>query len=530
VTGRYRLLTRAALIGRALAFLLPVPPLLTAHPCGQCHPKEVAGYAHSSMARSLRRAGKEPEGAFTAAGSGTRFTIHSDGKFTWQRMERAGQTADQVVEQPVAYVIGSGGHAAGYLIQIGDHLFQSPICYYTNRRAYDLAPGYERISEPDFTRPVGEECVLCHSGQPLPVPGTANRYMPPVFLEEAISCRRCHGAAEAHLRRPVPGSIVNPAKLAAVARDSICEQCHLAGVTRILNPGAHFDSFRPGQRLEEVFTVYTRAGGAFKVISHAEQLARSACARHSQGKLWCGTCHDPHPAAPPTSRTFSAKCQACHQGKLPKSHAAESYGNCVSCHMPRRQAQDGGHTVFTDHRIARRPQLGEAASPADEGAPQTDELVAWRDPEPALASRNLALAYVNAGISGRSPTQIVRGYRMLTVVQAAEPGDIGVLKGIGRALLLGKEPLEALRAFERVLQLVPNSATGEEDVGIACLESGQVDRAARHLERALELDPLQLSAATALEQVYRRQGDDQKATALGARMRDRMRRATGKGW
>ena len=50
---------------------------------------------------------------------------------------------------------------------------------------------------------------------------------------------------------------------------------------------------------------------------------------------------------------------------------------------------------------------------------QPEDLVAWRDPEPALQARNLALAYLNAGISGRSPAQIVRGYRMLTEVQRA---------------------------------------------------------------------------------------------------------------
>ncbi len=425
-------------------------------------------------------------------------------------MERGGD----VSEFQVAYVIGSGSHAEGYLIQITDHLFQSPICYYTNRRAYDLAPGYERIAAPDFTRPVGEECVLCHSGQPLPVAGTANRYTPPLFTQEAITCERCHGAAEEHLRRPAPGSIVNPARLAPAARDSICEQCHLAGVTRIPNPDRTFDDFRPGQRLEEAFTVYVRAGAhAFKVISHSEQLALSACARNSHGKLWCGTCHDPHSQAVATSQTYSARCQQCHQGRLPKSHPDDA--GCVSCHMTRRQAQDGGHTVFTDHRITRRPA-------PDEAAAQTEDLAAWRDPEPALLARNLALAYLNAGISGRSPTQMVRGYRMLTEVQKSAPRDVGVLKGIGRALLLGKEPLEALKAFERVLRLDPDNAGSEEDVGIASLESGQVEKAASHLERALELDPLQLSAATELLAVYRRQGDNEKAAALQDRMRRTM--------
>ena len=461
------------------------------------------------MARSLRTPGNEPGGTFTA--STTRFTVRRDNKGLWQRTDRG----DEVSEYRVAYAIGSGKHAAGFLILIGGHLFQSPICYYADRKAYGLAPGYEHIPEPDFTRPVSEECVLCHSGRPLHVPGTTNQYAAPVFAEEAISCARCHGPVEEHLRRPVPGSIVNPAKLAPAARDSVCEQCHLAGVTRILNPGKDFDDFHPGQRLEDVFTVYTRAGARdFKVISHAEQLALSACARNSQGKLWCGTCHDPHAQTAQTSQTYNGRCQSCHQGKLAEPHP--SANNCVGCHMTRRQAQDGGHTVFTDHRITRRPM-------PEEPTPLTEELVAWRDPEQALQSRNLALAYVNAGISSRSPAMMVRGYSQLTEVQKTAPNDVAVLRGIGRALLLGKQPLEALRAFGRVLELVPASATSEEDVGVSCLEAGQLDEAVLHLERAMSLDPLSLTAATALEEAYRKQGRPEKSEALQNKIRLVMR-------
>jgi tetratricopeptide (TPR) repeat protein len=184
--------------------------------------------------------------------------------------------------------------------------------------------------------------------------------------------------------------------------------------------------------------------------------------------------------------------------------------------MGRREARDGGHTVFTDHRITRRPAPDEPASPSE-------DLVAWRDPEPGLQVRNLALAYLNAGISDRSPTQMARAYRMLTEVQKTASDDVPVLKGIGRALLLGRQPLEALRAFERVLQLVPDSATSEEDAGAACLEAGQVDAAVSHLERALSLDPLQLTAATVLEAAYRRQGYKEKADALSDKMRLAMR-------
>lgn len=466
------------------------------------------------MANSLRPPGNEPSGTFTAAASNTRFTIRRDNKVLWQRMERGGD----VSEYRVAYAIGSGKHATGFLILIDGHLFQSPICYYTDRQAYGLAPGYEHIPEPDFTRPVNEECVLCHSGRPLHVPGTTNQYAAPVFAEEAISCARCHGPVEEHLRRPVAGSIVNPAKLAPAARDSVCEQCHLTGVTRVPNPGREFDDFHPGQRLEDVFTVYTRAGSRdFKVISHAEQLALSACARNSQGKLWCGTCHDPHAQTAQTSQTYNSRCQSCHQGKLAATHPDAT--NCVGCHMTRRQAQDGGHTVFTDHRIARRPML----KAPEEPAPPTEELVAWRDPEGTLQPRNLALAYVNAGISSRSPAMMLRGYRQLTEVQKTAPDDVAVLRGIGRALLLGKQPFEALQAFGRALDLTPASATSEEDVGVSCLEAGQLDDAVLHLERALSLDPLSLTVATALEEAYRKQGRPEKSEALQNKIRLAMR-------
>jgi hypothetical protein len=493
------------------AVLALVPLVLKAQVCQPCHPKEVAAYLHSGMGRSLRRPGKEPEGSFATA-SGTRFTIRSGGKGASQRMERFGGAA----EYQVAYVLGSGNHAASYLIQVRDHLFQSPVCYYTGRGEFDLCPGYDQTAEPDFTRPVGEECVLCHSGRPRHVPGTPNQYEQPAFQEQAISCGRCHGPAEQHLKRPVPGSIINPAKLAPAARDSVCEQCHLVGVTqRILNPGKNFTEFHPGQRLEDVFTVYTRASPrGFKVISHVEQLALSTCARFSQGKMWCGTCHDPHPQAAPTSQTYNSRCQTCHEGKLAKSHPAET--DCITCHMARRPAKDGGHTVFTDHRI--RKQSDEA----DERPAGPEELRAWRPPQPALLTRNLGLAYVNAGLSDRSPAEIARGYRMLAEFQPSAPDDMEVLKGIGRALLAGGQPVEALTAFEWALKLAPDNATSEEDLGVAFLRAGQLENAGPHLERAVSLDPLLLSAGTALQEVYRRQGNSDKADALAERMRRAM--------
>jgi Cytochrome c554 and c-prime len=158
---------------------------------------------------------------------------HADATGYWQQLESGAEATDYRID----YVIGSGNHASGYLLDVAGHLFQSPIAYYKSRQAYDLAPGYEGLSHPDFTRPISEACLFCHAGAALKIPGTSNQYRSPPFAAESITCERCHGSAEKHLTDPRAGTIINPAKLAPAACDSICEQCHLLGVGRVLNPG-----------------------------------------------------------------------------------------------------------------------------------------------------------------------------------------------------------------------------------------------------------------------------------------------------
>ncbi len=341
------------------------------------------------------------------------------------------------------------------------------------------------------------------------------------FPEEAISCERCHGPAKEHLKRPVPGSIVNPAKLTGAARDSVCEQCHLSGVIRISNPGKKIEDFRPGMRLEDVFTVYRLARpagvppGKFKVISQSEQLAASACARNSNGRLWCGTCHDPHSKPVDPVSYYRDRCLSCHAEGLPTTHSAAENSNCISCHMPRHEVSDGGHTIFTDHRIQR--SLETESTSAEPG-----ELAAWREPAARFVTRNLALAYIDAGADRKSPAWIVRGYRMLTQVQDEFSRDPGVLKGFGAALLLGNQPREAKIAFDRVLQLDPSDPLNEENAARADLACGDTDEAARYFERALHLDPLLLTSAESLEAIYRKQGDVVKQTVLTERIRAAM--------
>jgi photosynthetic reaction center cytochrome c subunit len=490
--------------------------------CVTCHPAEVAGYARSAMAHSLRRPAQEPDGIVTAHGS--KITMYSAPTGYWQRWENGGDRSEYHID----WVVGSGNHASGYLVDIGGHLFQSPVAYYKSRQSYDLAPGFENQPDPDFTRPVRAECVLCHSGNALDVAGTLNEYRAPVFpaSEEAITCDRCHGPAARHLADPRAGNIVNPAKLEPAARDSICEQCHLFGVARVPNPGKNLSDFVPGQRAEDVFTTYHDANpsGAFKVISHVEQLALSACARNSNGRLWCGTCHDPHNNRYNEANDkplqsvayYRSVCLSCHAAKFPASaaHPAKD-SNCLSCHMPRRDAKDGGHSAFTDHRIQRRPE-------ALPDAPAASGIAAWREPSPDLRTRNLGIAYIDAGMQRRSLPYIVQGYRALTEVQSQFSDDSDFFKWIGEALLLAQQTAEAKIAFERALELDPNSPLAEADAASPYVASGDADRAIAHLQHALTLDPLYLPAASTLMSLYQKEGDTAEADALAGKIKAAM--------
>jgi hypothetical protein len=443
--------------------LLAAVPAGAAHRCLPCHAPQVAGYAGTDMANSVGIPRSQPGGSFRHALSGTGFRILSDAGGMRHRVARGGLDA----EYQAAYFIGSGHEGRSYAVRIGAALFQSPAAWYARRRAWDLSPGYEPDRHPDFTRRIAPECLFCHANGPAAEP-------------QPISCERCHGPAEAHLARPGAGSIVNPAKLPPRLRDSVCEQCHLSGEARILHPAATLDDFRPGRALEEVLTVYVREEpeSGLKVVSHAEQLARSACAKGSAGRLWCGSCHDPHAKPADPAADYRARCLACHPA-MSAGHAPASR-DCAGCHMQVRAAYDGAHTAFTDHRILRRP------APEPAGTPSW-RLAAWREPAAALAQRALGLAYVAAGERSQSAERLNEGFRLLSALR--EPVDADVLTALGLVLLRKEAPTVAARLFARAVRERPTEADAYLNLAAARHAAGNTAQAIADLERALELDP-----------------------------------------
>jgi hypothetical protein len=468
--------------------------------CSACHPKEVRAYQQTGMAKSMFRPMGQASGSFRHEHSGSMFTVRTHRGELLQKLRHNGVES----EFPVAYVIGSGANAFSYVVQVGDYLFQSPISYYSKKKLWDVAPGYESDDNPDFTRPITVECLLCHSGRPLPVEGTLNRYEDPPFADEGISCERCHGPVEEHVKRPSAGTIINPKRLAPRARDSVCEQCHLAGEARIPNPGRHIADFQPGQELEDVFSVFVYQSGVegnVKVVSHAEQLALSRCSIVSAGKLSCETCHNPHDSS---TTSYRAKCLECHAERLAPAHQAASR-DCISCHMQREPARDGGHTAFTDHRISRIPLTHKPSNGSGL------KLVPWQPPRTAVATRNLGLANIVVGERDHNALLMDAGFRLLSGNDDLWKDDHAVLTSLGLVILRKGRPADAARFYERALELEPAYAAYRVNLATALRAAGDTLKAIEHLEKAIEMDPSLEPAYRGLADLYAKNKQERKA-------------------
>ncbi len=467
----------------------------------------------SGMGRSISTpANNHPVGMYGHGLSGTLFrtTATTDGLV--QEIERDGFRA----KYPIEYVIGSGNAAFGFLVRVGDALFQSPITYYTEQSRWGMAPGMEQQANPDFSRPVTSECLWCHAGRPAPVPDTVNRYRDPPFDPATISCDRCHGSADQHIAQPSAGTIFNPATAPPRERDSVCEQCHLGGRIRVLHPGRTFGSFQPGQRLEDVWTVFVGvprtddARDRFQVVSHVEQLALSRCFEVSGNQFWCGTCHNPHEIPTEPKSYFSQRCQQCHDGSLPPDHRTRR-DDCISCHMPRRQSHDSGHSAFTDHRISRH-----LLPPADPAPP--DELRPWMAAPLNLRQRNLGVANVVYGQRRGSSKMLISGLDQLQSVVGSLRSDSAGLDALGTALVLSGSPRRGLRRLQQAVDAGPAGALQYNALASAWWAVGDATQAEATFEASLQREPTLESSYRMLAQMYRDRDQPSQVLAIWRRL------------
>jgi len=461
--------------------------------CAPCHQAIARRYAVTPMAQSsgpVNSIRLSPQAEpFTDPSTRATYRLQPTAQSIKLNIER--ESPRLTATRDLTYFIGSGRIGRSFLFGQDDgFLYQSPVSFYAEGNRWNASPGFQRKTTVDLTRPVEPSCLLCHASRLQPVSGTQNRYdTKQPFLESGIGCERCHGPGQRHVAamktgaREAARTIVNPAKLPAAQRDSICAQCHLTGAARVAraaNLGR--TAYSPGDDLSRTVAVFVWAGArdaGVTVTSHFEKLAWSRCKQTAGDRLWCGTCHSPHG----TSVNVRERCATCHATKpckLDKASRLARNDECQSCHMPKSEVQDAEHAVYTDHSIPRRPQISVAASsPAK-------ELVPFWAQAPA-DTRDLALAYAVTALT--EPTVRRQAFDLLRSAEAKFPTDLPIAAQLAQFYDRMRQPASALPLFERVVAGNPGNTAALINLGTLYAQADRLPEAVALWQRALAQNP-----------------------------------------
>lgn len=488
--------------------------------CAGCHPQIYKDYSRTVMGRSMTLAAVPEQLAKVADATpvyseqlNRHFEVSRQGTELYQaeyEMDDSGHEVFRTTHK-LDYVIGSGTNGYTYLVRRGDYLFQAPLSYYVQKRAWGLSPGYE-AADNGFNRPIAAACIACHSGRPQAVRDRAGLFRDPPFLELAIGCESCHGPGALHAAETAQGrhrsgtsdlGIVNPARLPASLAEDICMNCHQGGDTRILWPGKNYSDFRPGTPLYQTLAILriprerSTAGDA-DLLEHHFSMHISRCYRASGGRLSCFTCHQIHaiPRSSEAAAFYRARCLTCHSDascKLPKPQRARQADDCVKCHMPKRQVEIIAHSALTNHRIPAR--LGEPLPDATfaPSTPGTPDLIFWNAPADSKAHMlpPIMLLQAYGELMEKEPLYQIRYLALLDELAKSTPDEPLVQASLG-SKMLRSEPGSynpAIEHLTRAIELGFSAPSVYADLAEALARANREEEAAQTLERGIRLSP-----------------------------------------
>jgi len=502
--------------------------------CGDCHEAIVEDWRATPMARALGPVvPEELEGlrsVVDAAGYRYAFEVVDGVPYI---VETRDDRPEHRFAAPLAFAIGAGVVDRSYVARLGSFDWFAPLEVVATGegRFAALAPGHEVQPGSRFEVGITNECLGCHTDALPPERFPLNVAPPDHWEPRGLSCRSCHGAAEAHanwqyadLAGESPEGrdpILRAETLTRTERMSICAACHLQGDARIaLGPDA-VGPPPPGVDVLERRALFVAREPSQDVgfVSQTERLVLSECYLRSDA-MTCGTCHDPHRALSDERerRRVRDACRACHPDGGPHASTradeasacsrmpAPADGDCASCHMRVTGVFDVAEVEIHDHFIRTDP--GPPSRPGELRFPESAEGD-WRrfrwpgEPAPEhVDDPGLWMMALNHGGHLDRAVELVDD----------EPGPTVALLPMyhhvrGSLLERAGRTSDAIAAYARALELDPRLAASAINLGLLLGSEGRIDRGRAHLDRVLERFPRAVGAPRNRAALAYMQGD-----------------------
>ena len=312
-------------------------------------------------------AGIHADGARDFRGSASCKPCHEEHHGAWEMSHHARTLRDPNLDPTVVAAVFSGEETF-----VREEIYRTLGTHWTQRYLLERSAGL-RVSREVWSLPDGEWaktywreqqwrelCAGCHyTGY--------NPYLE-TYVEEGVGCESCHGPGGSHVVSGQPEHIINPTKLDAEGRDTICASCHTHGHDRT-------GEFRypAGYAAGEDLTVYFR--GLIPKEGQGEDTFRddgSLADRLRSFRYWvyrflarkgvnctlCKSFKSGGETAPETRNvsddmSLAEHCFSCHslieEGSSAHVPEVTTETDCYGCHEPMRDA--GGEPSIHDHKF-----------------------------------------------------------------------------------------------------------------------------------------------------------------------------------
>ena len=488
--------------------------------CQSCHPSVYDSFLKSEMGRSMTKLDTtniierylQKEAVYDSL-TNFYYEMLRRGRRFYQREYRLDPQGKLIHERlmEAEYIIGSGNNLQMYFHNENGMFYQLPLTWYVHKQAWDLSPGYREFGNLRFKRFATAKCLSCHNSFMQVLPTANDRYVKPFPL--GISCERCHGPGELHVKQMsgekienIPKNaltIVNPRKLSPQRQIDVCRQCHLLGKAWALRGENGWFDFRPGQLLESHRSVYYPKKirkEIFEVADAGQRLSMSRCYEESDGALTCITCHNPHYSIKTfTLEYYNEKCLSCHlpenllENGLKYPHRVKD--DCVSCHMNSTGVDNTLHGVSaTDHWIRIRDEDKTAIDWSTLRTPLAEQPLIRLAPDvgadDAGTELRKGIAYLDYyKIHDRRKTYLDSALFYLSLSLNRVQDKTGAYFCLGKAHFERRDYTKAIEMFEQAIDFKPNYAEAYFKLGKSYQAIKKLEIAINNFRQAVKLKP-----------------------------------------